>query len=116
MKLGDKSEKADRPEVELASGNPIGMYRLESDEYVDADEISDEGEFPQYGDFIECQTTTGGADPEWDVEVYLECPLGLEKQLLDHEIGVGEAFRVRQVSKDANGEWNYLIEEDALPS
>lgn len=115
MKLGDKSERADRPEVELASGNPIGIYRLESDEYVDADEISPEGEFPKFGDFLEVSSTTGGAEPEWNVDVFLECPLGLEEELLELGVDVGDSFRIGQVSKTADGEWQFLVEDDSLP-
>lgn len=113
MKLGDKSKKADRPEVRLPRDS-MGLYTLQSLEYVDADEISDEGEFPKFGDFLECMTTTGGADPEWNVEVFVNCPLGLEEQLMELGIDDGDAFRIQQVSKNADGEWSYVVEKDSL--
>jgi hypothetical protein len=113
MKLGDKSERADRPEVRLARDS-MGIYTLQSLEYWDANEITDEGEFPKYGDFLKCRTTTGGADPEWNVEVFVECPLGLEAELLELGIEDGDCFRIQQVSKTTDGEWSYQVVEDSL--
>lgn len=113
MKLGDKSERADRPEIRLARDS-MGLYTLQSLEYYAANEISDEDEFPKYGDFLKCRTTTGGADPEWDVEVFVECPLGLEEELLELGIEDGDSFRIQQVSKTADGEWSYRVVEDSL--
>jgi len=113
MKLGDKSERADRPEVRLPRDS-VGIYTLQSLEYWAADEISDEGEFPKYGDFLKCRTTTGGADPEWDVEVFVSCPLGLEEELLEMEVEDGDTFRIQQVSKNADGEWQYHVVDDSL--
>ena len=113
MKLGDKSERADRPEVRLARDS-MGIYTLQSLDYWGANEISEEDEFPKYGDFLKCRTTTGGADPEWDVEVFVECPLGLEEELLDLGIEDGDCFRIQQVSKTADGEWSYTVVGDSL--
>jgi hypothetical protein len=114
MKLGEKSAAADRTEVRLARDS-MGLYTLQSLEYWEADDISDEDEFPKFGDFLQCRTTTGGPDPEWNVEVFVECPLGLEQELLELGIEDGDSFRIQQVSKDTDGEWTYQVVEDSLP-
>lgn len=112
MKLGDKAERADSDEVRLARDS-VGMYRLEDNELVGADEISDEDEFPKYGDFLQCVTTTGGASPEWNVPVYVECPGSLAQQLVGMEIEVGDAFRINNCRKNAAGEWEYSVSEES---
>jgi len=112
MKLGDKAEQADTEEVRLARDS-MGVYRLESDELVDADEIGTD-DFPQYGDFAECMTSLGGRNPEWDTEVFVEVPSKLAVQLVELGIEPGDGFRIQSVQKDPSGEWVYTVTEETL--
>lgn len=114
MKLGDKAEQGEQREVRLARDS-IGLYRLETEELTAADEISEEDEFPQYGDFLDCLTSTGGPNPEFNVEVWVECPSQLAQQLVSLEIEAGECFRIQSARKNGAGEWTYSIEEAAAP-
>jgi hypothetical protein len=111
MKIGDKAEQANSEEVRLANDS-IGVYRLESDEVVDAEEIGTE-EFPQYGDFIETITTHGGANPSWDETAYVELPGDLARQLTELGIDPGDTFRIQSTRKDGNGSWVYDVIEES---
>lgn len=116
MKLGDKAEQSDRDEVRLARDS-VGAYRLESDELVPAAEISDEDEFPKYGDFLatrELRQVSGQV--EVGDKVLVEVPGALAKQLVAQEIEPGDAFRIQSVRKNAAGEWEYGTSEERLPS
>jgi hypothetical protein len=112
MKIGDKAEKAQQggDSVYLASDSN-GVYRLESDEVVEADEIGTD-EFPKYGDFIRVKESYGGDPPSWDETAFLELTSALAIELND-TIDVGDAFRIRRPPhKDENGEWTgYDLEE-----
>lgn len=111
MKIGDKAERADQDEIRLARDS-AGLYKLEDDELTAADELSSEDEFPKYGDFISCKTTTGGADPSWNEPVYVECPGSLAKIIVGMEISVGDSFRIQSTRKNAAGEWEYSVVEE----
>lgn len=111
MKIGDKAERADQDEIRLARDS-AGLYRLEDDELTAADELSAEDEFPKYGDFISCKTTTGGAEPSWNEPVYVECPGSLAKIIVEMEISVGDSFRIQSTRKNAAGEWEYSVVEE----
>lgn len=111
MKLGDKAEQSEQDEVRLARDSN-GLYRLESEELVPADEISDEDEFPKYGDFLSCRTTTGGAEASWNTPVLVECPGSLAKQLVEMEVEEGDGFRINSARKNASGEWEYSTSEE----
>lgn len=115
MKIGDKAEES--PEISLARQSAPGVYRLLNDELVPADELTAEGEFPEYGDFLKVETTTGGAEPSWNREEYIECPQALAQWLVEHqEIASKKGFRIRTVQK-VDGAWQYecevLSNEDA---
>jgi hypothetical protein len=114
MNLNDKAEQGNKREVRLARDS-MGLYKLQSEELTGADQVTDEDEFPQYGDFLDCMTTTGGADPSFNVEVWVECPSQLAQQLVDLEIDVGDVFRIKSTYKDEAGEWTYTVEESDTP-
>lgn len=98
--LEDKA--AESPEVDLARQSAPGAYVLESLDLVDADDLTPEGEFPQFGDFLEVTGTAG--------EQYIECPQDLARQLVeDLDADVGTAFRILDVTK-IDGSWSYEIE------
>lgn len=111
MKLGDKASAGSEEEVRLARDS-MGLYKIDDDELVPADEIGTD-EFPQYGDFLPCLTSSGGRDPSWNMEVFVECPSSLAKQLVDMEIGTGDAFRINSVRKGPDGSWTYSVSEES---
>lgn len=96
MDLNDKA--AQSPDIRLVRDAQYSAYRLVSTELVPADEISDEGEFPQYGDFVRCEI------PDSEAEVLVEVPQNLARQLVDMGIGAGDEFRVEGAAK-VDGEW-----------
>lgn len=104
MKLGEKAEQAEQPDVKLARDSAPGLYVLTTDELQGADEITAEGEFPQYGDFLE----VGRPNAEGEVErtEFIECPAALAGWLVGKEIGIGDSFRVLDVWKE-DGSWQY---------
>jgi len=107
--MSDLEEKArDSPEVSLARQSAPGLYRLTTTDLVPADEITPEGDFPQYGDFLRVEVTSGGTDPEWSGTEYIECPAALARWLVEN-VEVGESFRIRSVQK-VDGEWRYDCE------
>jgi hypothetical protein len=113
-KLGDKATET--PEVQLVRQSAPGVYRLPDDgwsieaiELVPADDLTAEGEFPQYGEFLELETTNGGADPTVDSIEFVECPEAFARWLVENG-EPGEWFRIAQVRK-VDGTWEYTIEE-----
>lgn len=110
MNLGDKAEQADSPEIRLAGQDQPGAYRLETEELEPADQVTDPGEFPEYGDFLKVSHPTGGETPWADAEeMFLEVPGSFAKELVENEIGVGDKFRVRSVEKPGNA-YKYSVE------
>lgn len=99
--------RGDGPEIVLTSDLP---QRPESTivttTLVDHDELTDEGQFPQHGSFLEVET------PEGETEFW-ECPGGLAATVVDladeWEIEVaGALLSVSQVSKTPSGEWRFV--------
>lgn len=110
MNIEDKAR--DTPEVSLARQSAPGAYIVLSTELASADEVTAEGEFPEYGDFLEVDRLTdtdGRLEPAGD-ERFIECPQGLAKFLVNHGAGEGFRFRIRTVRK-VDGEWQYNCEE-----
>jgi hypothetical protein len=112
MKIGDKAEASDAPDVYLPRDS-VGLYRLESDELTGCDEITPEGEFPEYGDFLEVTQATGGANPSWGDTAYVSCPGDLAKQIVGMEIEPGDCFRIQGSRKNAQGNWTYSLSEES---
>lgn len=99
-----KEKAADRPDVELAQESAPGAYRLSTLELVAADDVSEPGEFPAFGDFLEVERFDSGAS------LLVECPAGLARWLVnDLDVSIGDAFRIRSVRK-VDGEWQYDCE------
>lgn len=100
--MTDLEEKAqETPEVSLARQSAPGAYRLEDTELIEADSLTGEGEFPEFGEFVETTNSSGETE-------YVEVPQDLAAQLVEHEIGTGDHFRIVQVSK-IDGSWEYEI-------
>jgi len=117
MKLGDKAKQADQPEISLARQSAPGLYQLETDELIEADDLTEEGQFPQYGTFLKVMTSNGGREITFDKEEYIECPSALAKWLVDTEIEIGEFFRIQSVRKiDGNWQYDCAEEEDPTPT
>jgi len=108
--LSDKAEAADAPDVILASDSR-GVYRLKTEELSGPNEVTPEGDFPEYGDFVHVDTTTGGANATWNEEAYVEVPGSLAKALVENEIGTGDTFRIQTVSK-VDGTWSFGVDPD----
>lgn len=103
MNLKDKAK--DRPEVLLARQSSPGAYVIQSLELSGADELTEEGDFPQYGDFLKCHRA--GTEKL----VWVECPAALARFLVNEiDAEVGTCFRVRSVTK-VDGEWEYNAEQ-----
>lgn len=99
MKLGEREET---PEILLARHSAPGAYILEGEELAHADDLSEEGEFPEYGWFIPVTGTTG--------KVFVECPQDLDSKLVALDVEPGDGFRIRSVKK-VEGSWRYEVEE-----
>jgi len=106
--LGDRLG-AEHPEVHLASGDQLGKtYEVVTAGILDADEVTDEGEFPEYGEFMPCRDQRGDT-------IYVEIPLDLEEKIVRGSPGnreklEGLVFRVVSLSKSHEGNWQYELE------
>jgi len=105
MDLQDKAEET--PEVSLARDLIESEYELTGTELVGADELTAEGEFPQYGDFLEVHeySPVDGTDRG---EVFIEVPAALARWLVEN-VEEGERFRVVSVRK-VDGEYSFDCE------
>ena len=100
MKIQDKAETPTE-DIDLARYSAARAYKLLTDELVPADELTPDGEFPQYGDFLHVGTESG---TQW-----IECPRALAAWIVDAGLSIGDGFRIRTVSK-VDGEWEYKCE------
>lgn len=108
MKISDKAQET--PEIDLAKQSAPGAYRLADDELVEADEITEEGQFPKFGDFLPVKAlrqTENGV--ETNGEMYIECPQALAQWLVENEIEIGEDFRVIS-NRKVDRNWEYTCE------
>lgn len=104
--LDDKAQGS--PEVTLAKQSAPGLYQLEELELYEADDITEEGEFPQFGDFLKVNRPHGG-------EEWVECPADLARWLVEEiDAETGEWFRILSAQK-VDGEWELEIEEADSP-
>jgi len=106
MDLNDKARS--NPDVELARDLIESEWSLKSTELTGADELTPEGEFPQYGDFAEAHEFSP-VDGTNRGERYIEIPAALAQWLVENEIGVGDRFQVKQVQK-VDGEYQFDVE------
>lgn len=111
--LEDKAAGGDGPEVVLAPDGP-GYYRLEDRQLVEAEELSPEGEFPKYGEFLEVVRLTRTGEPRGPSE-YLECTQDLARKLIDLSLGAGDKFTVKSTSKDNRGRWSWVVQREDSP-
>lgn len=105
--LEDHAETYDGPEIvtvqDLAS-RPPGV--IKSDTLVSADELTDEDEFPEFGEFLEMEV---GEDTEyWEVPSSLASVVVERVEELELETE-GSVLDVQNSWKGSSGEWNYQI-------
>lgn len=99
--LEDKAESG--PDVVTTGQSAYSAWRLKSLDRVDADEISPEGEFPKFGDFMEMER------PDTDSTAYLEICADLAAWLVENDAEPGMEFRIKSVEK-TDGEWEISAE------
>lgn len=88
------------PEVALVRQSQASVYGLRELELSEADELTPEGEFPEWGDFLPV---------EHDRVDWIECPQALARWLIEEELTEGDWFRIISVQK-VDGEWVYDVE------
>lgn len=106
----DLSEKAtESPDVTLAGDLLESAYEVSETELVGADDVTPEGEFPQYGDFLPVQEFSpyDGTDRG---ETYIEVPQALAQLIIEEELADGTRWKVIH-SRKVDGEWKFEIEE-----
>lgn len=101
-----ESHRGDGPEIVLTSDLPQRPgSTIVSLELIDSDELTEEGQFPQHGSFLEVETPDGETE-------YWECPGGLAAYVVavaeEQEVELETAILdVQQVSKTPSGEWRF---------
>lgn len=102
MNIEEKARSS--PDVDLARQSGPGVYRFETGDLEPADELTPEGEFPEYGDFLQVTERRGGTR-------FIECPAALAEWLVEQEPEPGGFwFRIQTVQK-VDGEWQYHVEQ-----
>jgi len=108
--IGDKADQADRPDVYL--GRDIaGFWRIKSLEAFDCDDITPEGTFPEFGDFVKVAklSTDGSVLAE---EAYLSRYVDLDRQLAEVVDEVGDVFFVSRVIEKREGGYTMDVEAE----
>lgn len=108
--IEDLASTADGPEIVLARDAAGLRFVVVSADLKDADEITAEGQFPQFGQFLQCEV-------EGD-ECLIECPGGLAKEIVEAAAEKGNEitslqFEISEVSHTANG-FRFRIAYEAL--
>jgi len=97
----------DSAEVILARDQQGRAFEIVTAGAMEADEITPEGEFPQYGEFLPCRNSPDGSS------VYVELPQGLAQELTrdgSPDPREGLVFVVNSIRKTADGSWRYDVE------
>lgn len=106
--LADHAKTGDGPEIVLTGDLPQRpASTIVSSTLVDHDDLTEEGQFPQHGKFLEVET------PEGETEFW-ECAgslAGAVMEVADEEElePEGATLNVSQVSKTPSGEWRFVI-------
>lgn len=107
MDLNDKAQET--PDVTLAGDLLESAYEVTETELVKADEVTAEGEFPKYGDFLPVDEYSP-YDGTPRGETYIEVPQALAQLLIEREFTDGTRWKVVQ-SRKVDGEWQFDVEE-----
>lgn len=112
--IGDLAESQNGPEIVLTDDLPQRPPAvIQSSKLADCDELTPEGQFPQYGQFCrvltEDQLDEDEPQPEyWAMTGTLARLLAEElEELEDVEVFSGLRLVIDYVSKTASGEWRY---------
>lgn len=98
-----------QPEIILSRDQVGRSFEIVTAGAFAADEVTPEGSFPEYGEFLSCANSQGEA-------VFLELPQDLERQLVEKGEDVqpgaleGLVFRVAGCRKTRDGNWTYDLE------
>lgn len=111
MNLEDKAEAS--PTVFLTGSLTESEYELLTKELVAADDLTEPGQFPEYGDFLEVEEYSPVDGTPRGI-AFIECPSALARWLVDQELEIGDRFRVTAVDKDNRDTW--LIEAESVDS
>lgn len=104
MDLADAATES--PEVRLAEDLP-GAYVLTTTELEPADQVTEPGEFPEYGQFLPCESV---AEP--DETVYLEAVQELASGIMATDPDLQDVFVVTRSQKpDPDGSWDVDVEQ-----
>jgi len=95
MNLKDKA--ADVPEVSLSNQLTGSVYEIVTDELIEADELTPEGEFPQYGDFLKVQEYSPVDNTERG-ETHIEVPRDLARWLVEELLPSSSTDKFRVIS------------------
>lgn len=93
-------------EVRLPTEQEGQSGEILSAELVSADEISPEGDFPEYGDFLWVENSTTGSEEYW------LCPVGFAAEIVDVDEEVDEVVGRLVIVEDTtktDGGWQYTV-------
>jgi hypothetical protein len=108
MNLKDKA--ADVPEVSLSNQLTGSVYEIVTDELVEADELTPEGEFPQYGDFLKVHEYSPVDDTDRG-ETHIEVPRDLAQWIVEKLMPSSDLDKFRVVShQKIDGEHRFECE------
>jgi len=110
--LGDRA--TENVDVTLAGDLIESEYQLPADveqladvELLEADKITGEGEFPQYGVFLKVKERSP-YDGQSRGETHIEVPQALASWIVDGEAQPGDYFAVDR-SRKKNGTWQFDV-------
>lgn len=100
--VGDLRDHAEEPPDFVLATDLVdeGEFELQNLATVDASEVP--GEYPQYGTFIECEQ-----DGE---QVWVECPRGLARALVEQDVEPGSTFVVTGQSGGGQDPWEFDVD------
>lgn len=110
--IGDKAKADDAPEV-YTQQNVIGVYQLETLEEVHCDEITEEGTFPKFGEFVKCREVSqeDGVAVTADEICYVSWYTDLDRQLTQIDVDLGTVWRINGCYRNADGDYVLNVEE-----
>lgn len=110
--ISDKADEADGPEVVLTSDlGEAAPAKIATDQLVEADDLTPEGQFPEFGEFMEMRRVNDGETVYWEcatslADVVVEAVSEAEAAL------PGTQINVEFVAKAPSGEWRYTLDID----
>lgn len=106
MDLADAATET--PEIQLAE-DLTGVYVLTTTELEQADQVTDPGQFPEYGQFLPCESVSDPGET-----VYLEAVQELAAGIMSHDPDLQDVFVVTRTRKpDPEGSWDVDVEQVA---